>query len=120
MSLTSARLDGTLLHMSEQGNTLSYALTPNLGRSAKSVAVKRYSAQMKSTGTFGDEELQEALASESKVSVEQIRYLEAVRRRIIENALRDGKKVFVNALRAGRRVPGRRGRPRGRGQVTTR
>ena len=81
MSLTSIRLDGTLHHMSEQGSTLSYALTPNLGRSAKSVAVKRYSAQMKSTGTFGDAELQEALASESKVSVEQIRYLEAVRRR---------------------------------------
>ena len=44
---------------------------------------------MKSTGTFGDTELQEALASESRVSVEQIRYLEAVRRRIIENALRN-------------------------------
>ena len=84
--------------MSEQGNTLSYALTPNLGRPAKSVAVKRYSAQMKSTGTFGDVELQEALASESKVSVEQIRYLEAVRRRIIEEALRNGKKVFVNGI----------------------
>ena len=84
--------------MSEQGNTLSYALTPNLGRSAKSVAVKRYSAQMKSTGTFGDVELQEALASESKVSVEQIRYLEAVRRRIIENALRNGKKVFISGI----------------------
>ena len=68
-------------------------MTPNLGRSAKSVAVKRYSAQMKSTGTFGDAELQEALASESKISVEQIRYLEAVRRRIIEEALRNGKKV---------------------------
>ena len=27
---------------------------------------------MKSTGTFGDAELQEALASESKISVEQI------------------------------------------------
>ena len=98
MSLTSAWLDDTLLRMSEQGNTLSYALTPNLGRSAKSVAVKRYSAQMKSTGTFGDTELQEALASESRASVEQIRYLEAVRRRIIENALRDGKKVFVNGI----------------------
>ena len=35
-----------------------YALTHNLGRSAKSVAVKRYSAQMKGTGTFGDEALQ--------------------------------------------------------------
>ena len=40
--------------MSEQGNTLSYALTPNLGRSAKSVAVKRYSAQMKSAGEEPD------------------------------------------------------------------
>lgn len=84
--------------MSEQGNALSYALTPNLGRLSKSVAVKRYSAQMKSTGTFGDAELQEALSSESKVSVEQIRYLEAVRRRIIENALRNGKRVFVNGI----------------------
>ena len=79
-------------------STLLYALTPNLGRSGKSVAVKRYSAQMKSTGTFGDAELQEALANESKVSVEQIRYLEAVRRRIIEEALRNGKKVFVNGI----------------------
>ena len=59
MSLTSPRFDDTLLHMSEQGNTLLYVLTPNLERSAKSVAVKRYSAQMKSTGTFCDAELQE-------------------------------------------------------------
>lgn len=84
--------------MSEQENTLLYALTAHLGRSPKSVGVGRYSAQMKSTGVFGDAELQEALASESKVSVEQIRYLEAVRRRIIENALRNGKKVFVNGI----------------------
>ena len=84
--------------MDKQENSLSYALTSSLGRSPKSVGVGRYSAQMKSTGTFGDAELQEALASESKVSVEQIRYLEAVRRRIIEKALRDGKKVFVNGI----------------------
>ena len=48
--------------MSEQGNTLSYALTAHVGRSPKSVGVGRYSAQMKSTGLFGDAELQEALA----------------------------------------------------------
>ena len=84
--------------MSEQGNTLSYALTPNLGRSAKSVAVKRYSAQMKSTGTFGDAELQEALAAASGAKVEFIRYLEELRRGIIENALKDGKRVFVKGI----------------------
>ena len=84
--------------MNEQENSLSYALTPNLGRSAKSVGIKRYSALMKSSGTFGDAELQEALASETKVSVEQIRYLEAVRRRIIEEALKAGKRVFVNGI----------------------
>ena len=67
MSLTSARLYDRMRLMNEQENTLSYALTPNLGRSAKSVTVKRYSAQMKSTGTFGDAELQEALAGESFV-----------------------------------------------------
>ena len=87
-----------MFRMNENESALLYALTPNLGRPAKSVGVGRYSAQMKSTGTFGDAELQEALASESKVSVEQIRYLEAVRRRIIENALKDGKKVFVNGI----------------------
>ena len=53
--------------MNEQENTLSYELTPNFGRPAKSVTVIRYSAQMKSTGTFGDAELQEALAGESFV-----------------------------------------------------
>ena len=70
--------------LNEKESVLLYALTPNLGRSAKSVTVKRYSAQMKSTGTFGDAELQEALAA---------------------------------GCGRGRRVPGRRGRPRGRGQV---
>ena len=75
--------------MSELGNTLSYALTLNLGRSAKSAAVKRYSAQMKSTGVFGDAELQEALAAASGAKVEFIRYLEDMRRGIIENALKD-------------------------------
>ena len=84
--------------MNEQDNALSYVLTPNLGRPAKSVGVGRYSAQMKSTGTFGDEELQEALATASGAKVEFIRYLEELRRGIIEKALKDGKKVFVNGI----------------------
>ena len=41
---------------------LLYSLTSNLASSAKSVGVRRYSALMKSSGTFGDDELQEALA----------------------------------------------------------
>lgn len=85
-------------HMSEKNKPLLYALTPNLGRSAKSVGVKRYSALMKSSGTFGDAELQEALADETRVSIERVRYLEDVRRKIIEKALKDGKKVFVNGI----------------------
>ena len=84
--------------MNDQENSLLYALTPNLGRSAKSVAVKRYSAQMKSTGTFGDEELQEALATASGAKVEFVRYLEELRRGIIEKALKDGKKVFIKGI----------------------
>ena len=56
--------------MNEQEYSLSYALTPNLGRSAKSVGIKRYSALMKSSGTFGDAELQEALAKESGAKIE--------------------------------------------------
>ena len=84
--------------MDENNNALLYALTPNLGRSAKSVGVGRYSAQMKSNGTFGDAEFQEALAVESKMTVDFIRYLEALRRQIIVKALKDGKKVFVNGI----------------------
>ena len=60
MSLTAVGLCVTMRLMSEHENTLSYALTPNLGSLAKSVGVGRYSAQMKSTGTFGDEEFVEA------------------------------------------------------------
>ena len=55
MSLMVVRLYGTMRLMNEQEKTLSYALTPNLGRPAKSVGVGRYSAQMKSTGTFGND-----------------------------------------------------------------
>ena len=84
--------------MNEQEYSLSYALTPNLGRSSKSVGVKRYSAQMKSSGTFGDAELQEAIAKESGAKIEFVRYLEQLRRGIIEKALKDGKKVFVNGI----------------------
>ncbi len=84
--------------MNEQDNALSYTLTPNLGRAANLVGVGRYSAQMKSTGSFGDAELQEALATASGAKVEFIRYLEELRRSIIENALKDGKKVFVNGI----------------------
>ncbi len=84
--------------MNEQDNALLYTLTPNLGRSANLVGVGRYSAQMKSTGTFGDAELQEALATASGAKVEFIRYLEELRRGIIENALKDGKKVFVKGI----------------------
>ena len=84
--------------MNEQEYSLSYALTPNLGRLSKSVGVKHYSAQMKSSGTFGDAELQEALAKESGAKIEFVRYLEQLRRGIIEKALKDGKKVFVNGI----------------------
>ena len=48
---------------------LLYALTPNLSRLAKSVAVKRDSALMKSSGTLGDAELQEAVAQVEKKTV---------------------------------------------------
>ena len=50
--------------MNEREDTLLYSLTSNLDRSTRSVGVTRYSASMKSSGTFGDEELQEALAKE--------------------------------------------------------
>ena len=50
--------------MNEQEGTLLYSLTSNLARSTKSVGAKRYSALMKSSGTLGDEELQETLAKE--------------------------------------------------------
>ena len=53
---------------------------------------------MKSSGTFGDEELQESLAKESGAKIEYIRYLEELRHGIIEKALRDGKKVFVKGV----------------------
>ena len=50
--------------MNEEEGTLLYSLTSNLARSAKSVGAKRYSASMKSSGTLGDEDLQEAVAKE--------------------------------------------------------
>lgn len=87
-----------MCYMNEQEKSLEYSLVPSFGRSAKSVGVGRYSAQMKSSGTFGDAELQETMASESKMSVDFIRYLEALRRQIIEKALKDGKKVYVNGI----------------------
>ena len=98
MALTSVRLDDIICHMDKEEYSLSYALTPNLGRLSKSVGVKHYSAQMKSSGTFGDAELQEALAKESGAKIEFVRYLEQLRRGIIEKALKDGKKVFVNGI----------------------
>ena len=84
--------------MNESHDMLLYSLTPNLGRSSRTALVRRYSAQMKSSGTFGDAELQEALAAASGAKVEFVRYLEELRRGIIEKALRDGKKVFVNGI----------------------
>ena len=98
MSLTELRLSVIISLMSKQNDVLQYALTPNLGRPAKSVGVGKYSAQMKSSGTFGDAELQEALAKESGAKAEFVHYLEQLRRGIIEQALRDGKKVFVNGI----------------------
>ena len=51
--------------MNESHDMLLYLLTPNLGRSSRTALVRRYSAQMKGIGTFGDAELQEALAAAS-------------------------------------------------------
>ena len=136
-AMINGRLDDRMGRLNEQEDALLYSLTSNLARSAKSVGAKRYSASMKSSGTFGDDELQEALAKESGAKIEYIRYLEELRHGIIEKALRDGKKVFVKGvavvsgtaagrtlpagrrdpLRPRRRVQGRRGGPRGRGQV---
>ena len=64
------RLDDRICHMNEQEGTLLYSLTSNLARSAKSVGDRRYSASMKSFGTFGDDELQEALSKESGAKIE--------------------------------------------------
>ena len=58
--MMSARLEDAVPRLSERKNTPLYALTPNLGRLANSVGVRSYSAEMKCTGTFGDEELQGA------------------------------------------------------------
>ena len=73
VSLTSVKLSATIHRVNENESALLYALTPNLGRSAKSVGVGRYSAQMKSTGTFGDAELQAALATASEAKVPRVR-----------------------------------------------
>ena len=60
--MVSARLENAQPHLSECENTPLYALTSRLWRSANSVAVKLYSAQMKSSSTFGDAELQGAMS----------------------------------------------------------
>ena len=72
MSLISVRLDDIIRHVNEQGYSLSYVLTPNLGRSAKSVGIKRYSSLMKSSGTFGNAELQEALAAARRLGADWV------------------------------------------------
>ena len=60
VSIVSARLENTQPYLSEQENTPLFALMPNLMRSANSVGVRRYSAWMKRTGTFGNAALQGA------------------------------------------------------------
>ena len=55
--------------LNEQEDTLLDSLTSNLVCSARSVGAKRYSASMKRSDAFGDEELQEALAVVSVVAV---------------------------------------------------
>ena len=101
--------------MNEASKPLLYVLTPNLGRPAGSVGVKRYSALMKSSGTFGDADLQEALAKESVAKVEFFHYLEQLRcggqscrgrlpiRGVV--AVRTLSARRRDALRAWRRVP---------------
>ena len=69
-ALASGRLDDRLCRMNEQESTLLCSSTSNLARSAKSVGDRRYSALMKSSGTFGDDELQEALSKESGAKIE--------------------------------------------------
>ena len=64
--------------MNESHDTLLYTLTSNLGRSSQTALVKRYSAQMKSSGTFGDAELQEALAAASGATVTSSNLVEVV------------------------------------------
>ena len=44
VALTFVRLGDTICHMNEESNPLLYALTPNLGRPAKSVGVGRSDA----------------------------------------------------------------------------
>ncbi len=44
MAATFVRLDNRMCHVNEQNNALLYTLTPNLGRTSKSVGIGRYSA----------------------------------------------------------------------------
>ena len=64
----SVRLDDIIRYLNEQEHSLSHTLTPNLERPAKSVYIRRCSALMKSSGTFGDAELLEALADVERAS----------------------------------------------------
>lgn len=98
MSLTNARFDSTISYMDKENTLLEYALTPHLGRSEKSAKVARYSAQMKNRGTFSFEDLQDALAKESGASLEYIRYLEELRQKIIVDALKSGKILYLNGI----------------------
>ena len=58
----SVRLDDIIRYLNEQEHSLSHMLMPNLGRSAKSVGIRRHSTWVKSSGTFADAEFQETLA----------------------------------------------------------
>ena len=64
----SVRLDDIIRYLNEQEHSLSHMLMPNLGRSAKSVGIRRHSVWVKSSGTFADAEFQETLADVERAS----------------------------------------------------
>jgi len=93
--------------MDGANTTLYYALSAGLkGRSAV-VGGQSYIAHTKNTGSFDNEALLESVAKATGADVEYVRYLDSVRRREILNALRAGKKLFLDGVALTATVRGR-------------
>ena len=84
--------------MSEENTSIVYALKPKPRRGGTSAAGNGYLAGVRSTGTYGTDDLLRDVAKATGQSEGLVRFVDTARREAIVAALKAGKRVYLDGL----------------------
>ena len=84
--------------MSEENTSIVYALKPKPHRDGASAGANGYLAGVRSTGTYGNDDLIRDVAKATGQSEGLVRFIDTARREAIVAALKAGKRVYLDGV----------------------